>query len=701
MFAGYKFAVVQPDQALAEKIEANGGQITTWDARLDRETTPHMIVVSDTSDYEYYDEMSKLMVPTVFTSWIDDCLEKQQVVPTRPYNPDRRLFMSGVNLCCFGFSDGDKDAIKAGVRSSGGDFSEELTKLTTHVLARDLNHSEVELAMNAQLDLEIISPEWFDDCMKLQRRVDERHYRLLHKDAQSEQRDLTATFYDTSDDEEAVPKRAIEESIRLKLGTSLFAKRKFFFADDLEVSEQMMVHLDFLVRSNGGEKVSSLEESNVYLGKWRAGDQYIEACTRKLVVGSLNWFYWMCIQQQWESPTKYLFHYPGVPGGLPDFKGMVICITNYMGDARQYLKTLIQSLGATYTGTLTNNENTHVVAAYSGGKKYEAAKNWGIHVVNHLWLEESYALWQKQDESIPRYSHLPKRLDLSTLIGCTPLIPSVLRRFHSRSSEAERHLPARAARDNAQRRVHHSVMKENKFLKGMPVAYEQAVVVESKKRAADPVPESSPPSQRPKPELPHVITPPKEEHEPEDSTKSLNKDTTKSKAQKPTKNNGPLRVIITGVDKPPSKQKAAKVGIQIVDKPPASILVAPRILRTPKFLCGLGYVDKVVLPSWVMRSVEKGVQDTAAYELDDQDLKSTLKRMHELKTRNRKLFTGMHFNLSPKVKGGIKVATDIIRAHGGQIKRNGILIGGDDEGGKTLDSVINAILAMDNSKLDT
>ena len=54
-------------------------------------------------------------------------------------------------------------------------------------------------------------------------------------------------------------------------------------------------------------------------------------------------------------------------------------------------------------------------------EKCAAAKEWNINIVNHLWLEESYAKGQIQTLTNPRYTHFPRRTNLGEVVGQTQL----------------------------------------------------------------------------------------------------------------------------------------------------------------------------------------------------------------------------------------------------------------------------------------
>lgn len=51
-------------------------------------------------------------------------------------------------------------------------------------------------------------------------------------------------------------------------------------------------------------------------------------------------------------------------------------------------------------------------------------------MINHLWLEESYAKWEVQSLTNPRYTHFPRRTNLTEVIGKTSIDPKALEQFY-------------------------------------------------------------------------------------------------------------------------------------------------------------------------------------------------------------------------------------------------------------------------------
>jgi twin BRCT domain len=62
-----------------------------------------------------------------------------------------------------------------------------------------------------------------------------------------------------------------------------------------------------------------------------------------------------------------------------------------------------------------------LLTSSKSGDKCKHAHDWGIDVVNHLWLEETYAKWQVQSVTIPRYTHFPPQTNLTEIVDKTEI----------------------------------------------------------------------------------------------------------------------------------------------------------------------------------------------------------------------------------------------------------------------------------------
>ncbi len=83
---------------------------------------------------------------------------------------------------------------------------------------------------------------------------------------------------------------------------------------------------------------------------------------------------------------------------LRAFHNLQICVTGFEDiDQRNAISTRVEEEGATYHGDLTKVV-THLVAAVPQGKKYAAARSWGIAVVSQKWYDDSLLRGMALDE---------------------------------------------------------------------------------------------------------------------------------------------------------------------------------------------------------------------------------------------------------------------------------------------------------------
>lgn len=90
---------------------------------------------------------------------------------------------------------------------------------------------------------------------------------------------------------------------------------------------------------------------------------------------------------------------------LPIFHGLEICITGFdNAEDREQLQNKVVEEGAKYHGDLTRIV-THLVAARAEGKKFDAARSWGLQVVSVKWYLESLARGMALDETLYNPAH--------------------------------------------------------------------------------------------------------------------------------------------------------------------------------------------------------------------------------------------------------------------------------------------------------
>lgn len=362
----------------------------------------------------------------VKAGWIIDSANKGRIADTRPYSPDPDQFFQDVVVTVAHLPEGDRDAIIAGVIALGGMYSSVLSRKVTHVVANDMKSPKVMMAVEKKLACKIVIPHWFDDCLKLGRKIGEGPYELPNpellqsqggkiRDAQSPAIEGATVAKPTDAPPSSAPPSSPSEQ-RKQL--NVFMSKKIMLCEDLELSEQFVSTLRGLVEYAGATMTSDVDEADIFVGHYRDGEDYVRASRAKKVVGNLAWLYHILNRNRWSSPLSKLLHYPIPRNGLPGFEKFKISISNYNGEARTYIENLIQVCGAEYTKTMKQH-NTHLITAHTQSEKCEAAQEWNIEIVNHIWLEESYAKCEAQSLTNPRYSHFPARTNLGEVVGQT------------------------------------------------------------------------------------------------------------------------------------------------------------------------------------------------------------------------------------------------------------------------------------------
>ncbi|CCE88416.1 Piso0_001921 [Millerozyma farinosa CBS 7064] len=372
------------------------------------------IICTKTNFVEYTLAKSS-MIPVTTPLWVHACKEKRKYCNPKNYNPDPKYFMRDVFICVAdNLSQEDKELIYGGVSAFGGQYLDDLTRYTTHLIATDMNNDKSIIAASANndqnetrnesIDIKIVSPEWIDDCLKFGRILDEGPYLLLNPTGESNQpRDLNIL-------------KSNEEPSWSTSRPEFMKNKCFYISDDYPMSDRMRTTLIDMIIDKGGKISETFDEQKVdiYIGKYRNGKSFIRSAkSKRIITANMQWLYSVLACGVWILPKNYnLLHYPIPREPLPEFHNLKISITNYSGDARIYLTKLITILGGTYTKTLSG-ENNVLIAAKPFGKKYEAAKfKWrekkslDIKIVNSLWLEECFAYWKLMDFNKPQYAYL-------------------------------------------------------------------------------------------------------------------------------------------------------------------------------------------------------------------------------------------------------------------------------------------------------
>jgi hypothetical protein len=200
-------------------------------------------------------------------------------------------------------------------------------------------------------------------------------------------------------------------------------------SEDLDINSRLRKIIEDLIEGGGGSITSTCHQADIFVCHWREGRDYVLASRAGKDVGNLSWLYHLITHNEWTSPMRRLLHYPLPRNGIPGFKGLRITLSNYGGEARIYLENLVTAAGGEFTKSM-KQDNTHLITARKNSEKCTAAEEWNIEMINHLWIEESYAKCKIQKLTDPRYTHFPPRTNLGEVIGTTQFDPEILERIY-------------------------------------------------------------------------------------------------------------------------------------------------------------------------------------------------------------------------------------------------------------------------------
>lgn len=437
---------------LSHVLEENGASVCEprRDGSIPIQRVTH--IVSNTIDFPQYVESQAIMIPVVTTQWITASIARRRPVQVRPYSPDPRMIFSEVVVSCADLPTMDKESIIGATMALGGQETKDASRLTTHICALHMGDPKVAHAVKRGFKGKVVLPHWyvrppcwqpfivsdcvsrFDDCFKLGKRIDEGPYLLpdpeiLKKSPEDELRipvntNLTGA---TSISPEWVPLPANSEGARPPV--TVFQDRRLLLSKDLNISARLTKVIEEIVVHGGGSMVDDVDDCDMFICQYRDGPQYVKASRSCKEVGSLSWLFYLVVHNQWCNPLHRLLHYPIPRNGIEGFQGLRITVSNYGGEARIYLENLIRACGAEFTKTM-KADNTHLITARDTSEKCKAAPEWGVAVVNHMWLEESYAKCEKKQINMAKFNHFPPRTNLGEIIGQTFFDESRLREIY-------------------------------------------------------------------------------------------------------------------------------------------------------------------------------------------------------------------------------------------------------------------------------
>eukprot|EP00833_Pecoramyces_ruminatium_P000768 jgi/Orpsp1_1/1174800/evm.model.c7180000051472.1 len=104
--------------------------------------------------------------------WVDISIKTNIVQNPLFFNPDISYFFSGINATAIGIDERDCKELYSSIETFGGQWSPSYKKGVTHIITL-FDSIKIE---NIDKDVKIILPHWFEDCVKLKRKIPDKIY---------------------------------------------------------------------------------------------------------------------------------------------------------------------------------------------------------------------------------------------------------------------------------------------------------------------------------------------------------------------------------------------------------------------------------------------------------------------------------------------------------------------------------------------
>ncbi|KAJ6499219.1 hypothetical protein C8R45DRAFT_821020 [Mycena sanguinolenta] len=422
---------------LKHTIEGNGGQKAAT-----IKSATH--IITNSHRFEGWQDIDEGKIVSDF--WVDRSMILGEPLPWVPYqefySADPAKVFSGVVACGSGMSPSDLSCLQGGIEGLGGQWRNGLSKDVTHLFVTSANSEKYATAMQYQhtTHVKVLLPHWFDDTIRLgsgklstlpyewpdpkvlhqlpsvEEAKLERSARSSRKPSPSKQMYFKTALWNP---EAGGPFPGPAEPV-----AKVWAGRKILLSSSLGLGDEEQRVIEEAVKAAGGRIISSdneddeddrVSDCDVFVTRWRTGKAFFTAANK--IIGTLNWLFYVHGMGVLSSPMDQLLHYPArKPPLLHDFTKHKITVTNYTGEAREYLKRLIQMMGAEFTPNMSGT-NTVLIAATMGGEKTQKALSWSIAVVNHAWLEDCFVDWRDITPAVPKYIDFPPHVDFAPMLG--------------------------------------------------------------------------------------------------------------------------------------------------------------------------------------------------------------------------------------------------------------------------------------------
>ncbi|KAJ3416308.1 Structural maintenance of chromosomes protein 6 [Chytridiales sp. JEL 0842] len=663
---------------LRELLNAHGAkEITTLiDSaipRFDLSATTH--IITEELEFPEYEMAVQSGIVVVKPEWVYKGVSNGFVHDAQCYSADPRKFFSGMVVAATEkIPESDCAVIFGGVQAFGGQYRLDLEADVTHLVSLEASGPIYEKAL-ACSNIKIVLPHYFDDCLRIKRKIPERVYQFPEPPL------LTAD-----------PFSFVVKSVPLTSSTE--SETKFLLNQTIYIHPEIITEIgsadcksiSLNIAEAGGRVASSYDNESVtcVVLPDRQSDIYVKAERAGKLVGSLRWLKDTLLTKKLHSPKLKALHYPQ-PEALQPFKDFVVCATNYNGQARESIECMVVHLGGKYTKQMTP-ENTHVICAKPLSEKYNKALEWDIVVVNHLWLEDTYVNHKVQVAARIHYLCFPPTL--LQLVGSTPIPTSEVNRS-LQLALASTLLPNQL-NSSRNRRISTTPLDQNTTPTQAPNRAASARNSAKSVQLGQGTPENVPSTaqtpaaralRRGKSAAPgsgtsdvSATTTGSTKRKKTDAGSETTPRTSPRGSKRRKDDNEPaVSISFTGIKLPPKRMKEVEAlgGIEAKDVTLCTHLVTSKVVRTEKFLMAVALGKEIVVEEWIHQSVEAGRWlNPKKFQLHDKDferrMEFSLSRSLETAKR-RKLLEGYSVYVTPQVQPNEETMRRLVEASGGKM----------------------------------
>jgi hypothetical protein len=137
---------------------------------------PHTHLVALAGSHTQHEHAGSLHV--VSGMWVHRSIVLGKLQLEQYYSPDPTMIFSGIVACATDLSPSDLEVLSAGITSLGGQWRTGLTRDVTHLFALHEQSDKYQTAMHfaPHTHMSVLTPHWFDDSVRVGRRVPEGPY---------------------------------------------------------------------------------------------------------------------------------------------------------------------------------------------------------------------------------------------------------------------------------------------------------------------------------------------------------------------------------------------------------------------------------------------------------------------------------------------------------------------------------------------